>query len=299
MRRCIFCGRTEAEFIDGNKWTEEHIIPESLGNETLKIYDVCKKCNSGLGTYVDKYFVDHMLVKIIRQDLGLKGQSGEVPNAFKEGRDKDGHLIRVDMNYKPHIVQYVEQNENKIKFVASSIEEAKKMAYKKLKRMNMTDEQIESEFKKITNIKNEEYQPEIGYDITVEFNRFYMEALKIAYEYAIYKLGDTYLEDVTAKKIKHYLYRAIRGEMKEECEECPNVCLTPEFIGKMLSQAKGINCHMLFMHSDAQNKLIVQVMLFLNPIFSFSVCISENASQYEKAKELPVEIVDIKYERKE
>ena len=150
-----------------------------------------------------------MLVKIIRQDLGLKGQSGEVPNAFKEGRDKDGHLIRVDMNYKPHIVQYVEQNENKIKFVASSIEEAKKMAYKKLKRMNMTDEQIESEFKKIPNIKNAEYQPEIGYDITVEFNRFYMEALKIAYEYAIYKLGDIYLEDVTAKKIKEYLYRAI------------------------------------------------------------------------------------------
>ena len=114
----------------------------------------------------------------------------------------------------------------------------------------------------------------------------------------IYKLGDIYLEDVTAKKIKEYLYRAIRGEMKEECEECPNVCVAPEFIGKMLSQAKGINCHMLFMHPDAKNKLIVQVMLFLNPIFSFSVCISENASQYKMAKELPVEIVDIKYERK-
>ena len=42
MRKCIFCGRTEAEFIDGNKWTEEHIIPESLGNETLKMVLVRK-----------------------------------------------------------------------------------------------------------------------------------------------------------------------------------------------------------------------------------------------------------------
>ena len=156
MRRCIFCGRTEAEFINGNKWTEEHIIPEPLGNETLKIYDVCKLCNSGLGTYVDKYFVDHMLVKVIRQDLGLKGQSGEVPNAFKEGRDQDGHLVRVDMNYKPHIVQYVEKNENKIKFVASNVEEVKKMVYRKLKRMNMKDELIEKEFEKISNVKKVE-----------------------------------------------------------------------------------------------------------------------------------------------
>ena len=126
-----------------------------------------------------------------------------------------------------------------------------------------------------------------------------MEALKIAYEYAIYKLGNVYLEDKTAKTIKEYLYRAIKGEMKKECSECPNVCMAPEFISKILSNVKGINCHMLFLHPDAENKLVVQVMLFLNPIFSFSVCISENATQYGIVKELPIEIVDIKYERKE
>lgn len=54
MRKCIFCGQTEAEFINGNIWTEEHIIPEAFGNKTLKIYDICKECNSGLGAYVDK-----------------------------------------------------------------------------------------------------------------------------------------------------------------------------------------------------------------------------------------------------
>lgn len=84
-KKCIFCGKTEAEFDKHNCWTEEHIIPKALGNETLRIFNVCKKCNSGLGTYVDNYFVNNMFIKIIRQSLGLKGQSGEIPNAFKEG----------------------------------------------------------------------------------------------------------------------------------------------------------------------------------------------------------------------
>ena len=45
-KKCIFCGKTEAEFDKHNCWTEEHIIPKALGNETLRIFNVCKKCNS-------------------------------------------------------------------------------------------------------------------------------------------------------------------------------------------------------------------------------------------------------------
>ena len=119
-KKCIFCGKTEAEFDKHNCWTEEHIIPKALGNETLRIFNVCKKCNSGLGTYVDNYFVNNMFIKIIRQSLGLKGQSGEIPNAFKEGEDKNGHRIRVDSNYHPTRVPYIEQNDNKLRIVASS-----------------------------------------------------------------------------------------------------------------------------------------------------------------------------------
>ena len=50
MNKCIFCGKTEAEFDKNNCWTEEHIIPQALGNETLKIFNVCKNCNCLLYT---------------------------------------------------------------------------------------------------------------------------------------------------------------------------------------------------------------------------------------------------------
>lgn len=59
MKRCIFCGKSEDEFDSKNMWSDEHIIPECLGNSTLKINNVCKHCNSSLGTYVDNYFVNH------------------------------------------------------------------------------------------------------------------------------------------------------------------------------------------------------------------------------------------------
>ena len=54
-----------------------------------------------------------------------------------------------------------------------------------------------------------------------------MEALKIAYEYVVYKIGTNYLEDATAQMIRDYLYKAIKGEMKEVCLDCPNVCMAP------------------------------------------------------------------------
>lgn len=37
MKRCIFCGKSEDEFDSKNMWSDEHIIPECLGNSTLKI----------------------------------------------------------------------------------------------------------------------------------------------------------------------------------------------------------------------------------------------------------------------
>lgn len=40
MKRCIFCGKSEDEFDSKNMWSDEHIIPECLGNSTLKINNV-------------------------------------------------------------------------------------------------------------------------------------------------------------------------------------------------------------------------------------------------------------------
>lgn len=163
--KCIICG----EYLEG---TEEHIIPKSLGNQTLKIQNVCKTCNSNLGVHVDNYLTNHRLIQIVRQNLGLKGQSGQVPNPFKEGRDKEGRVIRVNEKFEPSTVPTVEMDNGKLRVSASNIEEAKKIAEKKLKRIGMPDDKIQEALGKIQNQKTEAWQPKIEYDATVDFNFF-------------------------------------------------------------------------------------------------------------------------------
>ena len=294
MKKCIFCGRTEAEFEKENCWTEEHIIPEALGNERLKIYNVCKDCNSGLGTYVDNYFVNNMLVKIIRQTLGIRGQSGKVPNAFKEGTDKAGHRIQVNDKFQPKIVPYIEQNENKLRIVAPTKKEAKEMAVKKLSRMKSSEKTIQDVLDRIDQTPSHFSQPEIQYDIEIDFNQFFLEALKIAFEYAVYKLGDNYLKDLRAIEIQKHLKCAIKGELKKKSVEFYGVCIAPEKISRSLERVKGLNCHLLMIHPNAENKLISEVFLFMEPILSFSVLISDDASQYCSSMQEFTDIVQIK-----
>ena len=293
-KKCIFCEKSEAEFDKDNRWTEEHIVPEALGNESLKLFNVCKNCNSGLGTYVDNYFVNHMFLKIIRQNLGLKGQSGEVPNAFKEGKDKEGHRIRVDEKYHPTTVPYIEQNGDRVRVVASSKKEAKEMIQKKLSRMKMPENVIQEALDKVDEMETHFSHPEIQYDATVEFNRFFLEALKIAFEYAVYKFGDNYLKDSRAIEIQEHLKNAIEGKMKKECTEFPGVSLLHERIRESLQSVCKLNCHMLMLHPDAENNLIAEVILFMEPALSFSVLVSNDAKQFYNSKEALVDIIDIK-----
>lgn len=291
MKRCIFCGKSETEFDSKNCWTEEHIIPHSLGNETLKICNVCKKCNSGLGTYIDSYFVNHMIVKIIRQGLGLKSQSGEIPNAFKEGKDENGHRIRVDENFHLTTVPYYEQDGNRLRIVAPNEEEAKKIIKTKLLRMGFGEKDIQNALSMVEKTEIHSVCPEIRYDFTIEFNRFFAEALKIAYEYAIYKLGEAYLVDPRAQEIQQYLKSAIDGNMKKECIQPNGVNRLPDCLGEIIKKVSGINCHLLIIHRDAENKLVCDVILFMDPMLSYAVLLSDDASNYNISYEQ--DIVDI------
>lgn len=292
MKKCIFCGLTESDFNQKNCWTVEHIIPEALGNKSLKINNVCKNCNSGLGANVDSYFVNHFFLKMIRQTLEIKGKSGEIPNAFKEGNDEEGRVIRVDGSFRTTYAPYVEKKGNKIKFSASSKEEIKKMIKKKLYRMNISENEIQIILKKVDQAKSHYTQPEVIYDASVNLSRFYLEALKIAFEYAIFKLGEGYLMDSRAIEIQQYLNCAINGGMKTECKEISGVCLIHTQIVETFKNA-GKKCHMLVLHADAENRLIVEVILFMTPFLSFSVLVSNDASKLNFLGKSLIEIVDI------
>lgn len=283
--RCIICG----EYLE---CTEEHIIPKSLGNQSLKTWSVCKQCNSDLGTHVDNYLVNHRLIQIIRQNLGLKGQSGQIPNPFKEGKDKNGQIIRVNENFEPTTVSKVEESNGKVRISAPTKEEAQKIALKKLKRLGLPKEEIEKTLAKIIQQEPVVWQPEIQYDATVNFNLFFLAALKIAYEYSCYKLGDKYCwEDSTAKDIREILYNSSKGNYDKKYGK---IMLMPSEIAEAIKPAAHLNCHLLFIHPAVGNQLIVEIILFMSPAFSYSICVSEKANEYKKLLENnDMEIIDI------
>jgi len=128
----------------------------------------------------------------------------------------------------------------------------------------------------------------------VEFNRFFLEAIKIAFEYAVYKLGDTYLQDPRAIEIQQYLKSAIDGKMKDECTDFTGVCLVHSHIKEKVQAVRNVNLHILMMHPDAKNRLIVEVILFMEPILSFSVLISKEASKFYDSRQQLVELVNVK-----
>lgn len=282
--KCIFCNRTNIDFDEKNCFTEEHIIPKALGNKDLILNCVCKECNSKLGKYIDSYFVDNMLLKLPRQTLGLKGQSGKIPNAFKEGKDENGNIVKVDLDFKPTIIPRVENEDNNgsqnIKIIAPDIKTGKKIAQKILKRNNVSESKVQEILEKVESTPIHSYRPTISYEFTIEPFRFYLEALKIAYEYMIFKVGDVYLNDETGRNIQDILNRAIKGEFEKSCPSIENVCLMPSEMYKLLSKSLPENTHFLIFHAIPNNKVVVDLSLFLQRAFSFSVLVSNNAEQY-------------------
>lgn len=292
MKKCIFCQKGENDFDRNNCFTEEHIIPKALGNEILKIDNVCKNCNSGLGMYVDNYFVNHIILKIIRQYFGLRGQSGKIPIAFEELKDENGNLVRLDEKNNITLVPHVKKNGDITIFQASSKEEIRKMVQNKCHNINMKESEMKEILEKVEQTDFQVYSPkELKYSFSIDFNRFFMEALKIAFEYAIYILGNDYLMDLRAIEIQHYLKNAIDGKMKEKCLNFVGVDFIHSNIQKTLQFVKFKNYHMILIRSDSENRLIADVILFLESMISFSVLISLDANKYSSSKKIFYKII--------
>jgi len=59
----------------------EHIIPESLGNKDIILNPgiVCDKCNNYLSREVEKPFLGHPSVRLLRSEKGLISKKGRHP----------------------------------------------------------------------------------------------------------------------------------------------------------------------------------------------------------------------------
>ena len=75
--KCIICRKEIGQDI----LSDEHVIPDSIGGY-YHIYNVCKECNSYLGSEIDSKLVNHYLALFMRYSEGIKGKTGKIPNPF-------------------------------------------------------------------------------------------------------------------------------------------------------------------------------------------------------------------------
>ncbi len=91
MQRCIYCKEimlAEGEAGDVRlRPSREQVIPSALGGpDALCTFDVCSGCNSNLGKTADGEIMREHIVTIVRQEFGMPGYSGKIPELLMPGR---------------------------------------------------------------------------------------------------------------------------------------------------------------------------------------------------------------------
>lgn len=285
--RCIFCGETK-------KGSKEHIIPLALGNKSLVISSVCKPCNDRLGDTVDSFISNDFLVRLGRQGLGLQGNSGTLPNPFrnKKGLDREGNKVILDDDFIPQILPRVETTCNSWQISAESRSKAKEILSIKMKRAKYPAEEIKKQMEIIDTAPSHEYQPEISYKVTVNLSELCLSATKMAYEYGFYKFGEAFLNDNVAQEMRSVLLNAMNKDFSKKYKRVKMLETSFDATLEMVKHKYGKICHLMVLWKDAADKLIVSIILFLAPCLSFSVCISDSASKYG-ITEPSIELIDI------
>lgn len=226
--RCIVCLERDPKC----GFNKEHVFPDALAGNALKIRSVCVDCNSTFGSNVDTWLTDHLFMRFERLNRGLSGKEGHLPNPLENSvmADDPQQKLRYEFDgqgrpKRLYVVPKVtkqektsEQNEShQAVFDRSDINAAKKFLNKRLKEHGkppLTPEQTEVFLAggqmEIDNIEIEVQHgsttnPDAIARLALDTIRYNQGLLKIAYELAWYWLGEAFLDDPVAATIRECL----------------------------------------------------------------------------------------------
>lgn len=201
MNTCIICRK---QFTIKNPATREHVIPEAIGGNYV-IDTVCKNCNSKMGAKIDAPFIKNVISRLHIEENQIKGKKGTVDFPLKGNyQDELGRKYQVDnLNTNPILlddrpildIQQLGNNEYLVsisfeKYGSFSQEERISLLHKHksfLEKEYMKNG-LEFNFEKILNseftAQTKESLPLQKQEL-IDFNPFFLEALKIAYEFFV------------------------------------------------------------------------------------------------------------------
>ena len=211
MEPCIICWKKQWKFSD------EHVIPEALGGY-YHIRQVCKNCNSHLGSHVDSRLVNHLFSRFARYAGNLTGKSKTLPNPFigthtlaTDPSQKVRLHLDTDGVFQPHLVPKIDYNlsQDRQELELSIVVDA-----------SDRDKVLPSIESKYGLDIDRESLPIVSSPVTVKTQfsvdtlEFKIGLLKIAYEFAIDNLPD-YKKDASASSISSVLAHADYDEAEK------------------------------------------------------------------------------------
>lgn len=194
------------------------MFPEAVGG-TVIIRSVCKACNSRLGHSVDVTITDHMLVAMKRMQFGLAGKTGKVPNPLASGvlADDPDHKVQLrpdptkvggtDIYTQPFLKKTMtgpKEGQITVRIDARDRKHLRAMLNKSLVRAGarpLSEEEVDALKQDVVRTE----QPEISVPMSFDVSRFRQGLMKIVYELACVWLGDAYLDDPIASRLRQFI----------------------------------------------------------------------------------------------
>ncbi len=215
--KCVVC-------LNNEELSEEHIIPESVGG-LLTINDVCRKCNQRFAKNIDEPFSKSDFISLYRMSANIPGKRGVVPNVFTRGGTlPDGREVHLNDKLEPRLIPSLSRTElptGGVKIAAqldaSNMDDVRDILRKAIFRSIRS---IEPELSvDDANIKTNKYvetvlasgktsktQEEIKYELILELDVLALEYTKVAYEMAVWKFGNDYVDNSkTAQSLRSHL----------------------------------------------------------------------------------------------
>ncbi|MDP3508997.1 MAG: HNH endonuclease [Candidatus Melainabacteria bacterium] len=191
--------------------TVEHVYPQAIGGG-FELSNVCKSCNNHLGEYVDNALTDHLLIKLKRFSLKIPGQKGTVPNPITStSEDEQGYKSVFETNREGDIKGFRQLprirdlGDNKFEFSVDNKDSKLllPMIKKHLLRKGITpppDNVL------LASTMTRESASTVSHNFKGDAIEFHRPVVKIAFELALAWLGEAYLADDTAMRIKDFLF---------------------------------------------------------------------------------------------
>jgi hypothetical protein len=286
--RCIIC-------LEDRPSSEEHVFPLAIGGR-LTIDRVCRECNSDLGSRIDPGLTDNFIIKNRRADLGLSGNSGNAPPPYemltgvsrlkadptrKVAVTFNEKTQKIDVRSIPQITDVTLPDGNagqKMIIDAQDLHLLPKLLQRERKRHGLpplTPAQLGEEIAKISRLTPIEEPARIVKDIKVDFSLLHFAFIKIAYELAFIWLGDSYLDDPMAAKLR----AAIRWTDGASAQGIHGRVEEAEGFAPLTFWAWDKTSHLAYSFASGG---IVNLVIRIFDIYAAQVCVSQHLGNYLK-----------------